>query len=261
MSSRRFVTTTCALSIIAVALGACATSKINTGTFRLTDEDKGFVLLEGAAYQGVKPTQVTYNDFQTVEEYTLYRGEKGQAEVLYVQPTRHYAHNTVLNFDKLISASARMWRFNQGQTLKFDEAFTVDNEISTFWVQPYTQLEAGRACAGFSARWDIRPNDRQLRPGRIMFGYHCAPKGTPFSGDDAMALVKEIQIRGVSVPLRVETVYELQKGAPPPPPKDVQTKNLVLAQDGGGGGIAGLPEFPLLIGYTFTDLDGPCKNC
>jgi len=261
MSSRRFLKTTCALAFLGLALGACTTNKINTGTFRLTGEDKGLVLLEAASYQDVTPTRVTYNDYRLIEEYTLYRGAKGQAEVLFAQPTRHYAHSTALDFDKLISTSTRMWRFNQDQTLKFSEAFTVDNAITTFWVQPYKQVEAGRDCAGFSARWDTRPDDRQLRPGRIMFGYHCAPKGVAFSGEDALALVKGIQIRGVSVPLRVETVYELQKDAPPAPPKDVQAKNLVLAQDGGGGGIAGLPDFPLLIAVTYNDLDGPCKNC
>ena len=261
MSSRRLLRTACVMTVVGIALGACTTNKINTGTFRLTEEDKGLVLLESTAYQGVTPTRVTYDDYRLIEEYTLYRGAKGQAEILFAQPTRHYAHSTVLTFDKLISTSARMWRFNQGQTLKFEEAFTVDNAITTFWVQPYKQVEAGRDCAGFSARWETRPDDRQLRPGRIMFGYHCAPKGMPFSADDAMTLVKEIQIRGVSVPLRVETVYELQKGAPPAPPKDVQVRHLVLAQDGGGGGISGLPDFPLLIADTYNDLDGPCKNC
>lgn len=104
-------------------------------------------------------------------------------------------------------------------------------------------------------------DDRDLRPSKIMFGFHCAPKGTAFGADEARTLVKAIQVRGISVPLRVESVYELNRKTPPPP-IDIQTNNLVLAQDGAGGGIAGLPDFPLLFSRVYNDFDdGGCINC
>jgi hypothetical protein len=63
------------------------------------------------------------------------------------------------------------------------------------------------------------------------------------------------------VPLRIQSAYDLKKPAPPAPPRDQQVANLVLAQDGGGGGIAGMPTFPLLIARVYKSLDGPCTGC
>lgn len=258
--------TLCALTLAAGTLGGCASlmsaDKINTGTFRQLAEERNLVLLEAPQYKNTTPTRVTYNDRRVLEEYTLYRSDKGQAEIFHARPTRHGGYNTVLDFSKLIVDSSRMWRFNQGQTLNFGETFLVKNDVAEFWVQPYKQVEAGRECAGFSGTWDTHPKDRQLRPRKAMFGYHCAPKGTSFGPNEAQAFMQSMQIRGVTVPQRIETVYDMKKDDAPPAPKNEQRKYLVLAQDGGGGGIAGLPTFPLLIARVITDIDGEgCGNC
>lgn len=259
------IKTVCSLTIVTAILGGCTTvanqDKINTGTFRQLEEDRNMVLLETPEYEGTTPTRVTYNDRRLIEEYTLYRSQKGQAEVLYAQVSRHHRGDTALNFQKLIADSLRMWRFNQDKTLKLGETFLVKNAVAEFWVQPYRQVETGRECAGFSATWDTRPNDRQLRPAKALFGYHCAPKGTSFGPNEAQKFMQTMQIRGVTVPLKIETVYQMKKDDAPPPPKDMQRTYLVLAQDGGGGGIAGMPQFPLLIAAPFTDFDGPCSDC
>lgn len=265
MSYMKSVKTICALTIAATAVSGCVTvanqDKINTGTFRQLEEDRNMVLLEAPAYADAKPVRVTYNDKRLIEEYTLYRSEKGQAEILYAQVSRNHRGDTALNFQKLIAESLKMWRFNQGQTLKLGETFLMKNAVAEFWVQPYRQIESGRECAGFSSTWDTRPNDRQLRPAKALFGYHCVPKGTSFGPNEAQTFMQSMQIRGVTVPLRIETVYQMKKDDAPPPPKDVQRTYLVLAQDGGGGGIAGMPQFPLLIAAPFTDFDGPCSDC
>lgn len=260
MPSYKLFRVSCALAVVA-ALGACTYNKIDTGVFTQPADQNGRVIVETAAFQGAAPTRVKYADSRITEEYVLYRSAGGQAEILFSETLPRFKNRTVLDFDKLISTSVRMWRFNQGQPLEFSESFTVDNDFASFWVQPYRQTETGRNCAGFSARWDIRMDDRDLRPSKIMFGFHCAPKGTAFGADEARTLVKAIQVRGISVPLRVESVYELNRKTPPPP-IDIQTNNLVLAQDGAGGGIAGLPDFPLLFSRVYNDFDdGGCINC
>jgi hypothetical protein len=260
MPSLRILRAVGVLAVI-VALNACSYTKLDTGTFTRPAEQDGRVLVETAAFQGVTPTRVTYTDPTILEEYVLYRSQMGQAEVLFSEILPRYRRKAVIEFDKLISASVPMWRFNQGQTIRYSESFPVENEFTSFWVQPYRQVEAGRDCAGFSSRWDIRADDPESRPSKIMFGYHCAPKGTAFDAAAATALIKAIQIRGISVPLRVESAYSLNKEVPAPP-KDAQNLNLVLAQDGGGGGIAGLPEFPLLFSRHYRSFDGRfCTLC
>lgn len=259
--SARFQISTASLLAIAVVLGACSLSKVDTGVFMRTAEQDGRAVVDAPMFQGVAPTRVKYADSRIIEEYVLYRSSQGQTELLYSETKPLFKARTVLDFDKLISTSVRMWRFNQGQPLEFSESFTVSNDFATFWIQPYRQTAAGRNCAGFSSRWDIRMDDREFRPSKIMFGFHCAPKGTTFDADAAAAFVKAIQVRGISVPMRVATAYDLNKKTPAPP-KDTQVASLVLAQDGGGGGTAGLPEFPLLIARIYNNFDGPaCTNC
>lgn len=153
-----------------------------------------------------------------------------------------------------------MWRFNQNRELSLGKSFLTENAFADFWVQPYQQADTGRQCAGFISQWEIRMDDPDLRPSKIMFGYFCAPKGTRFNDEDAERLIKSIQIRGISVPLRVESVYALNTKTPPPP-RDTQMANMVLAQDGAGGGIAGLPDYPLLIWRMYNDFDFNCVNC
>jgi hypothetical protein len=262
MSSTGYLKKSLTLALLGLTLSACAMTKENTGIFRQTADDEARVVVEAAAYRNGAQQRVTYNDPRIMEEYVLYRSDQGQAEILFTQTLPMHKRNTALDFDKLISTSARMWRFNQGQTLTFDESFSVDNRITSFWVQTYRQVEAGRQCAGFSSRWDFRQDDPFYRPSKIMFGYHCAPKGTAFSSADAVAFVKSLDIRGISVPLPINTAYDLQKSPPAPPAHSEQVANMVLVQDGGGGGgIAGLPEFPLLISRTYQTGDKPCTNC
>ncbi len=260
MPSNRILKTTCLLAL-AATLGACSFNKIDTGVFTQPVEPEGRILVEAPAYSGTTPTRVHYSDSRIFEEYALFRSARGQSEMVFSETNPLFKDRTVIDYDKLISSQVPKWRFNIGQTLKFDESFNVDNDFASFWVQPYRQVENGRECAGFSSRWDTRMDDQQLRPSKVMFGFHCAPKGTSFGAADARAFVKAIQIRGISVPLRVESAYALNKKTPPPA-KDVQTTNLVLAQDGAGGGIAGLPEFPLLFARIYNNFDdGGCSNC
>ena len=81
-----------------------------------------------------------------------------------------------------------------------------------------------------------------------------------FSAKDGLEFMESIDIRGISVPSNIKSAYDLQKSEAPTPTRELQISNLVLAQDGGGG-VAGLPDFPLLIARTFHDFDGPCTGC
>ena len=256
MSPLHMLKTVLTVACLGATLSACAYSTVDTGTFVTVPTDKGRVVVDVAAYKGVTPERVGFADFSEREEYTLYRSPKGQAEFLYTETRRENGRNIVLDFDKLIADSVRMWRFNAGHQLNFGASQAIETNLTQFWVQPYKQTDTGRNCVGFSARWDFRPDDPYLRPTKILFGYHCVPAGTPLSVADAQAFVKAIDVRGISIPLRVKTAYDLKKGDAPLPSKQVQTEYLVRAQDGAGGGVSGLPGFPLLISRYYSEHDG-----
>ncbi len=247
--------------LVIEATNACITTKDRTGTFIQLNEDQGRIEIGADIYSGIAPLRIQFSDSREIEEYVLYRGAKGQSEILFAETKPFKAHNTVLDFNKLIATTANIWRFNQSQNLKFGESVSIETDIAMFWAQPYQQLTSGRQCVGFSSQWDIRDDDPQFRPSKIMFGYHCSPKGQPFNAEDGIAFIKSIDIRGISVPRTIKSAYDLQKQPSPAPARDVQVTNMVLAQDGGGGGVAGLPDFPLLIARTFHDFDGPCASC
>ena len=248
-------------TLVLASLTACITTKDRTGTFIQPDESVGRIITDSAMYADIAPLRIRFSDSREIEEYVLFRGNNGQAEMLFAETSDLNAHNTALDFSKLIADSANMWRFNQGQSLEFGDSVSVNTDIAMFWVQPYRQTSSGRQCVGFSSQWDIRDDDPQFRPSKILFGYHCSPNGQSLSAADGIAFVKSIDIRGISAPGIIRSAYDLQKQPAPKPSRNLQVSNLVLAQDGGGGGVAGLPDFPLLIARTFHDFDGPCNGC
>jgi len=247
--------------IVLATMTACITTKDQSGIFIQPAAHDGRIITDSAMYADTAPLRIQFSDSREIEEYVLYRGTKGQAEMLFAETSALNAHNTALDFNKLIADSAKMWRFNHGQKLEFGESVSINTDIAMFWVQPYRQTSSGRQCVGFSSQWDIRDDDPQFRPSKVLFGYHCSPNGQSLSSKDGIAFVKSIDIRGISAPGTIRSAYDLQKQSAPAPNRDAQVSNLVLAQDGGGGGVAGLPDFPLLIARTFHDFDGPCNGC
>lgn len=257
MRSHHLLKTWIVVAGIGLTLSACAMTKDNTGAFVQVPEERGRILVESTPYRDVPPLRVGFADIREREEYALYRTTSGQAEMLFAETRRENGRNIVLDFDKLVATTVSMWRFNQGHSLQFGDTVSVGNGLGDFWLQTYRQTDIGRDCAGFIGNWDVRQDDPRLRPTKVLFGYHCATKGTPFGRSDAEAFVKSLQIRGISVPLRVKTAYDLKAGDPPLPPRDVQVGLMVQAQDGMAGGISGLPDFPLLIGRTYRESNGP----
>ena len=246
---------------VLVSLGACALSKQGTGAFVAVPEEQGRITVASASYDGVIPQRIGFADFTEREEYTLYRSTSGQSEILFVETRREHGRNIVLEFNKRISDTIPMWRFHQGRTITYGPSEHIKTDLGGFWVQPFQQVDTGRQCVGFFGSWDVRHGDPDLRPSKILFGYNCNVAGSPMSVEDAQAFVQGINVRGISIPLRLKTAYDLKDGDAPLPPQDQQVANLVIAQDGQAGGIAGLPSFPLLASRYYNEHDGQCRGC
>jgi len=243
-----------------VSLSACAFSKQGTGTFVTVPEEQGRITVSSVSYNGVAPQRIGFADFSEREEYALFRSTSGQSEILFMETRREHGRNIVLEFNKRISDTIPMWRFHQGQAISYVASEHIKTDLGGFWVQPFQQTNAGRPCVGFFGSWDVRHGDPDLRPTKILFGYHCNATGTAMSMDEAKAFVRGLNIRGISTPLRVKTAYDLKDGDAPLPPREQQVANLVIAQDGLAGGVAGLPEFPLLASRTYNEHDGIRNN-
>lgn len=243
-----------------MSLSACAFSKQDTGTFVAVPEDNGRISVSSTAYSGIAPQRIGFADFSEREEYALFRSTSGQAEMLFMETRREHGRNIVLEFNKRISDTVPMWRFNKGRNISYGASEHIKTDLGGFWVQPFQQVDTGRQCAGFFGSWDVRHGDPDLRPTKILFGYHCNVTGTTMSAEDAHAFVRSIDIRGISIPQRVKTAYDLKDGDAPLPPRDQQVANLVIAQDGLAGGIAGLPYFPLLASRYYNEHDGIRDN-
>lgn len=244
-----------------VSLSACALSKQGTGTFVTVPEEQGRITLSSASYAGVAPTRIGFADYSEREEYVLFRSNSGQSEMLFIETRRENGRNIVLEFNKRTSDTVPMWRFNQGRTITYAPSEHIKTDLGGFWVQPFQQTDTARPCVGFFGSWDVRYGDPDLRPTKILFGYHCNVSGAAISMDDAKAFVRGLNIRGISTPLRVKTAYDLKDSDAPLPPREQQVENLIIAQDGLAGGVAGLPEFPLLASRTYNEHDGQCKGC
>lgn len=243
-----------------VPLSACALSKQDTGTFVTVPEEQGRITVSSTSYDDAASQRIGFADFTEREEYALFRSASGQSEMLFMETRREHGRNIVLEFNKRISDTIPMWRFNQGRTISYGASEHIKTDLGGFWVQPFQQTDTGRLCAGFFGSWDVRHGDPDLRPTKILFGYHCNVAGAPMSAEDAQAFVQGINIRGISVPFGIKTAYDLKDGDAPLPSRNKQVANLVIAQDGLAGGIAGLPKFPLLASRYYNEHDGIRSN-
>lgn len=251
------------LAVVGLALitAGCTLSKQDAGTYRTTLENQGRVTTEIAAFENVEPVRVSFQDMTEFEEYTLFRSERGQSEILFVEVPERRTFNYVLDFNKLVSSTVPMWRFNQNTELSFQPSRSITNRLGDFWMREYTQTGNGRACVGFVGAWDLNFSDPQIRPTKALFGYYCRPRGVELTSEDAENFIKSIDIRGISIPMRVESAYALTKDTAAPTRAE-QVASLVKAQDGVAGGISGLPAFPLLIARSFPIGDScPISGC
>ncbi len=235
---------------ICAALSACAIPPTSVGTFSPVEEVKGRIVLSAGAYADATPFRVGFYDRIQREEYALYRGAAGQAEIVYMETRRKLEPQSVLDFDMMIEDTLPMWRFNKGQEIVWKDSVWTKSPVGGTWMRPYRLVALNRDCIGFSATWDRRKDDYEYRPSKAYFGYYCAAPGTALSEDAAAKFVAGIDIRGVTMPLRVTTAYELGKEEPIPPKPD-QHRLLVAAQDGIPGGISGIPKFPMLRGRIY----------
>lgn len=240
---------------LGLTIAGCAITKDHAGTYARLEEDKGKVVFGTPGFAGPTTLRVGFVDFNEREEYALFRSSGGQAETVFVEARTDRRPQTVIEFDKLIEQTVPMFRFNQGQQIQWSESRWVETSFKGAWARPYRLAGSGHACVGFAAAWDRRPDDPMHRPSKAVFGYACKPNGQNMEEAEAEAIVRAVDLRGITMPLRIKSAYDLEKDDPPPLPRERQVELLVQAQDGAPGGRSGVPEFPLLIARGFTMLD------
>ena len=170
-------------------------------------------------------------------------------------------NNIVFDIDVTVEETVGYWRFNDGRAGNWADSYSLASPVGQTWVRPYTISAENRSCVGFYSTWDIRQDDPYFRPSKAYFGYFCAAPGKEVSKEDVASFVANIDVRGVSMPLRVTDAYALTLPADHTPSQATQNKLQVAVQDGAGGGLSGLKDFPQLRGRYFRTLECLDSNC
>lgn len=224
-----------AILVTGAALSACAYSYDPPATAALPP-GVGTVAFDAPALGGDPGRRIRYVDMWQTEEYALFQGGGAQSEFVYA--TTHSGFEVVLEYGKTIEAAVAGFTHNRGDKA-WDEARSTNTNVGLVWYRPYRLARTGQSCVGFTAEWHKNPNDQRYAPRRVLFGYHCQPKA--LSPDDADDLIRRVQVRGITVPMKPsDQAAEAQ--VPRPTAADQQVA-LDFAR-GGPGGEAGVPAFP-----------------
>ncbi len=190
-------------------------------------------------------SRVGYFDSTEYNEYAAIESASGQGEAFFaaVLPTRD---RHILEFDRLVADTIRMWRFNRDADIPPGDSLRVETDMARFWVRPYRR--GGIACFGYTGGWQRETNDPDHRPRRVLFGYYCRSEGADYSPAEMTAFVNGIRENPtVGIQLHrnggVVGVWARDVGQGPA---------LRDTAAGSENAESGLSDFPLLLARRYT---------
>jgi hypothetical protein len=202
------------------------------------DESVGLVRLSAPWVEDAAIRRVRYVDGTELEEYALYDGPAGRAELFYAAVTHdHYALADTLN----IRLAIERFAFVTGRAVDIGSSGETSSGSVLIFYRPFRLESAARSCLGFKAAWDDVAYDPERRPSKLFFGYHCAAVGT--SPDQEV--IETAITRFVFAP-----VPEMRPAASPP---EAEKAALDLARGTARGGDSGIPDFPLLLARRYQE--------
>jgi hypothetical protein len=248
------------LLIATSSLAACADLP-----FRLPGEraaelppEKGLVVFKADTVGDRPAKRIQYSDNEQRVDYTLYRGGGAQAEFIYME--RPYQLNVAFNFGFTIADKVGAWNFSKGQAVDFGKAMQVRTRVGYVFYRPYKLPAANQQCFGVSGEWDRAQDDPKLRHTRILFGYYCAPQGQALSEEQALKLVDNIGLRGVTDRAQdADSIYNFHTdvAANFSGPQGTE-KAMNVARN--GDGKAGITEFPFRYAEYYNRGDSHDRN-
>lgn len=160
--------------------------------------ERGLVVFMAKTVGETPKRRVQYADELQRVDYALYEGQGAHAEFAYMETP--YNSSTAFEFPYTIRDKVEAWNFNKNHAIAWDGAVYVRTALGGVHYRPYQLTDVDRSCFGVSGEWDPAVDDRQLRKTRILIGYYCAPPGNQLSSDGIESLVKNIGLKGLTVP-------------------------------------------------------------
>ena len=206
--------------------------------------------------EGAQPVRVKYVDNLEREESARFAANGAQAEFIYSQVT---ASETSLHFDYTIPAATETWAINRGKPKDWGaEGEVVAPRAGLLWYRPYTLAADNRNCFAVQGHWDNPPGDPSYRPGKALFGYHCAAPGQALAPSQIEAMVASIGLVGREARTGlIETVtIDRSAGLGVNPVARTDPAAVREATGADAGGRSGNPRHPFNFAYKFNIQDG-----
>lgn len=238
----------------ALLVSACAIPDGARTGYRPLPSEQSLIVFDLPEFDGQEVTRVVHGDHMQREEYALFRGGGGQAEVVYIKERRFFSQEISLDYHLTTETVIHAWNRHQGNAVTLGKVYLHESDLAGFWYRTFRVAGSGSDCVGFNSEWDHRPEDFHHYPGKVMFGYYCPPDGQNLDLDAAEAVLDKLGVRGINRRLR-DPVVELTR-LPTDPPQSV------LARIARGGADSGTLLFPMIIAKTYETISGgECSNC
>ncbi len=231
-----------ALSIAPAVLASACTQDLGpTDRIETIAPGDRRVAVTSPAFEAGRSRHVRFTGDWQQEEYAYFGRGGGRTEIIYAAVTRT---PFVLNYQLVIRDAVGHWSFNRGKAMDWGETGRAGALAEPIFFHRYRLTGEGRDCFGFSAEWDYPSDDPQHRPGRVLFGYSCAPPGDRLSDERIADWVDSI---------RVNDPAERKPRSRQDPAERANALDLARGAD---GSLAGNPRFPFLFAERYNDTQG-----
>ncbi len=179
--------------VMVTAVTGCAFATPEKPRIAWVVADENRIAVTSEIFASTRPIGVKYTDLWQTEEYRLFRAGGRQLEMIYAQADR--AFTVALDYQMPIEAMVATWNLNSRQNLVWGPLGRIDSRFGTWFYRTYEHGGLQRPCVGFLVEWDQIYEDRQGRPGKVVFGYFCGAEGETLEDEAVRALILGIRIR------------------------------------------------------------------
>ena len=220
------------------------------------------VACSAAEFKDVRAVRVRYEDIWQTEEYALYKTADSQLEVIYAKVNK--AFTVSLDYQMSIAAMVSTWNQNADQSIRWESAGRLDNQVGTWFYRTYTQSDIQRSCVGFFVEWDEIYEDPRVHPGKILFGYYCSGKEENLADPNVRALIGRIGIQAHNEESASGGAAPDKSENPPPrhrPKSGLENPSALAAARGDGpAATSGNPGFPFRFARYYSESGGGKYN-
>ena len=228
--------------------------------FNETDRGNEYVRFNADESKDVEFKNVKHTGQLDSEEYSLYVGEGGQAEFIYMKATKvdtslQYNHQQSERIHKLVDT----WNYNKGHDKQWGETRIVTTPLGSVHFKQYRLTEINQQCAGLSLEQDYAADDPQQRPVQVIFGYLCVNGIEELTDQRVVSYIKQISVRDAYRDYEISQDVNYLKGPDAPLSVNENKRYAELVKSGFIPGT-GNEKFPLKRSFFYSNSGGGDKG-